>query len=107
MHHGGHGDVVGDGERTVYIARVRQNHFVPLIPQFSESTSATGSKPGAPGCTGSDAASSTASGSVAPSAGGAREKPKSAESAAPGCISCNDMIADNNVARSTILHDMV
>ena len=107
MHHEGHGDVVGDGERTVYIARVRQNHFVPLIPQPSRTTSATGSQPGRAGCTGSDATSSTASGSVAASAGGARENSKSAKSSAPGFIICNDIIEDNNIEHKTILHDVI
>ena len=107
LHHGGHGDVVGDGERTVYIARVRQNHFVPLMQVQSGSTSASGRQSGMQGRTGSDATSSTASGSVAASAGGARENSKSAKSSAPGFIICNDIIEDNNIEHNTILYDVI
>ena len=107
LHHEGHGDVVGDGELTVYIARERQNHFVPLIPRPSRTTSASGSQSGRPGCTGSDATSSTASGSVGASAGGARENSKSAKSSAPGVMICNDIIEDNNIEYNTILQDVM
>ena len=107
LDHRGHGDAVGDGEHTVYIARERQNHFVPLMQVQSGSTSASGRQSGMQGRTGSDATSSTASGSVAASAGGARENSKSAKSSAPGFSICNDIIEDNNIAHNTILHDVI
>ena len=108
LHHRDHGDAVGDGERTLYIARERQNHFVPLMQMQSGTTSASGSRQsGMQGRTGSDATSSTASGSVAASAGGARENSKSAKSSAPGFIICNDIIEDNNIEHNTILHDVI
>lgn len=30
LEHDGNGDVVGNGSKTIYLARVHQNHFVPL-----------------------------------------------------------------------------
>ena len=33
--HRGNGDVVGNGEHTLYIARENQNHFVPLFPGYA------------------------------------------------------------------------
>ena len=102
MHHEGHGDVVGDGERMVYIARERQNHFVPLIPRPSRTTSASGSQSGRQWRTVSDAISSTASGSVAVPAGGAPENSKSAKSSAPGFIICNDIIEDTIIEDSHV-----
>ena len=102
LHHEGHGDVVGDGEHTVYIARARQNHFVPLMQVQSGSTSASGRQSGRQWGTGSDATSSTVSGSVVASAGGARENSKSAKSSAPGFIICNDIIEDSNIVHNTI-----
>ena len=32
LHYEGNGDVVGNGERALFIARVHANHFVPLTP---------------------------------------------------------------------------
>ena len=107
LDHRGHGDVVGDGEHTVYIARERQNHFVPLMQMQSRTTSASGRQSGMQWRTVPDATSSTASGSVAVPAGGARENSKSAKSSAPGFIICNDIIEDNNIEHNTILYDLM
>ena len=107
LDHRGHGDVVGDGEHTVYIARERQNHFVPLMQMQSRTTSASGSQSGRQGCAGSDATSSTVSGSVAASAGGARANSKPAKSSAPGFVIFDDIIEDNNIEHDTILRDLI
>ena len=107
LDHRGHGDVVGDGEHTVYIARERQNHFVPLMQMQSRTTSASGRQSGMQWGTGSDATSSTASGSVAVSAVGDRENSKPAKSSAPGFIICDDIIEDNNIEHNTRLYDLI